>query len=63
MLLLCSIKKQITMKKVILIALVLVVTLSSCSLETFQCHSYGHTNHHTKHGVKAQDKFAKKHRI
>jgi hypothetical protein len=56
-------QKQQSMKKNILIALAILVTLSSCSLEVLQCHSYGHTNHSTKHGSKAQDKFAKKHRI
>lgn len=51
------------MKKVLLLAIACMLILSSCSLETFQCHSYGHTKRVTKHGMKAQMKYHKKHRI
>ncbi len=46
------------MKKVVVFILMIVV-MTSCSFETFKCHSYGHTNHKTKHGVKAQAKYHK----
>jgi len=41
------------MKKVVGF-IVVIFLLSSCSFETFRCHSYGHTNHKTKSGNKAQ---------
>ncbi|WP_160118576.1 hypothetical protein [Chryseotalea sanaruensis] len=51
------------MKKSALLFIAALFILSSCSLESFQCHSYGHTNKVTKHGMKAQNKYQKKHRI
>ncbi len=51
------------MKKSAILFIAVLVTLSSCSLEAYQCHTYGNTNMHTKHGAKAQVKYAKKHRI
>jgi len=47
------------MKKVI-VASIVSVLLASCSFETYQCPSYGHNNHITKHGQKAQVKYVKK---
>ncbi len=47
------------MKKVFLFV-VLAAILTSCSLETYQCHSYGQTNNHTKHGLKSQSKYSKR---
>lgn len=47
------------MKKVMLFA-AFVLVLSSCSFESYHCHSYGNTNHTTKHGQKAQMKYHKK---
>ncbi|MFZ6000789.1 MAG: lipoprotein [Bacteroidota bacterium] len=47
------------MKKLIFFSLI-VVLLASCSFETYQCHSYGNTNHITKHGHKAQGKYTKR---
>ncbi|MFM9840757.1 MAG: lipoprotein [Cyclobacteriaceae bacterium] len=50
------------MKKFILF-LVVAVVLTSCGLETYQCHSYGETNRHTKRGHKSQRSYSAKHRI
>lgn len=33
--------------------------LASCSFETYQCAAYGNHNLTTKHGSKAQSKYAK----
>ena len=46
------------MKKVVLAALIGLL-LTSCGLETYQCHTYGNTNRTTKHGNKAQTKYMK----
>jgi hypothetical protein len=46
------------MKKVVVFIL-MVMVMASCSFETLQCHSYGHTNQKTKHGGKAQAKYHK----
>jgi hypothetical protein len=47
------------MKKMILFALLGVLFLTSCGLETYSCHSYGNTNRMTKHGNKAQARYTK----
>lgn len=47
------------MKKFILLAGV-VFLMTSCALETYQCPSYSQTNKTTKHGEKAQAKYARK---
>jgi hypothetical protein len=49
------------MKKLILFV-VMAAFLTSCAFETYNCHSYGQTNNHTKHGQKSQAKYSK-HRI
>lgn len=48
------------MKKLLLMAIVGLI-LTSCSFETYLCHTYGTTNQVTKHGQKAQHKYAKRH--
>lgn len=48
------------MKKLFLIALVGLV-MTSCSMESYLCHTYGTTNRMTKHGMKAQHKYTKRH--
>jgi uncharacterized protein YxeA len=50
------------MKKVILFILACII-LTSCSFETYQCHSYGQTNNYTHRGVKSQGRYAAKHKI
>ena len=50
------------MKKTILFV-ILVAIFTSCTMETYQCHSYGNTNRNTKHGVKSQARYNTKHRI
>jgi len=52
-------KEKNKMKKLILFLLV-AATLSSCAFESYQCHSYGNTNGHTKHGQKAQKSYGKR---
>lgn len=48
------------MKKVIVIAIVSLIGLSSCSFETMShCPAYSHHNKITKHGYKAQAKYSK----
>jgi hypothetical protein len=48
------------MKKVILLAFVSMIALSSCSFETMShCPTYSHHNKITKHGHKAQSKYSK----
>lgn len=47
------------MKKIVLL-LVLVVTMASCSFETYMCPTYSHVNKITKFGEKAQAKYARK---
>ncbi|MCE2996115.1 MAG: hypothetical protein ACK5RG_11880 [Cyclobacteriaceae bacterium] len=47
------------MKKLVLFV-VLAAILTSCSFETYHCHSYGQTNNHTKHGLKSQSKYTKR---
>ncbi len=54
-----STKKKKVMKKVVLFV-VLAAILTSCSFESYQCHSYGQTNNHTKHGLKSQYKYTKR---
>jgi PBP1b-binding outer membrane lipoprotein LpoB len=46
------------MKRIALIALTALV-LTSCGLSTYECHTYGNTNRMTKHGNKAQTRYAK----
>lgn len=49
------------MKKVILLSLLAMVILSSCSFEGYQgCPAYSGQNKTTKHGLKAQSKYVKK---
>jgi hypothetical protein len=51
------------MKKVLILAsLIVVVVMSSCSFESYssQCPAYSHHNKMTKHGEKAQTKYARK---
>ncbi len=47
--------------KTLIFVIIAALMLTSCSFETYQCHSYGNTNHSTKHGAKAQTKYYKKH--
>lgn len=52
------------MKKiVILLGLLTVILLSSCSFETFQCPAYSESTKTTKHGAKAQARYYKKHKL
>ncbi len=44
----------------LIVIIIAALMLTGCSFETFQCHSYGNTNHTTKHGHKAQTKYVKK---
>lgn len=46
------------MKKMLLIAVVAVL-LSSCGFESYQCATYGSHKAMTKHGYRAQTKYAK----
>lgn len=46
------------MKRIVLIALTALV-MTSCGFSTYECHSYGNTNRITKHGNKAQTRYAK----
>lgn len=51
------------MKNLIMIAgLIVVVIMSSCSFDTYSTHcpTYSHHNKTTKHGAKAQMKYAKR---
>ncbi|HLZ16233.1 MAG TPA: hypothetical protein VKQ08_04310 [Cyclobacteriaceae bacterium] len=49
--------------KAVITFLFALVLMTSCTIE-YQCHSYGQTNQSTRHGKKAQAKYAKhnKHR-
>lgn len=59
-------KIEIALEKIkmliLMLSLGMIISLSSCSFETYQCHSYGNTNLQTKHGSKAQSNYAKKYR-
>lgn len=46
--------------KTLIFIIIAAIMLTSCSFESYQCHSYGNTNHSTKHGNKAQNKYYKK---
>lgn len=48
------------MKKLLAFSVVIMITLSSCSFETFQCATYSHHNKKTRHGHKAQGKYHKR---
>jgi hypothetical protein len=59
-------KFQNSVKRVKVLLLLIIVgsilSLSSCSFETYECHAYGNTNNSTKHGNKAQTHYAKKYK-
>jgi hypothetical protein len=48
------------MKKLLGLSVVLMIVLSSCSFETYQCAAYSHHRKPTKHGHKAQAKYHKR---
>lgn len=49
------------MKRIVVgLSLITCLVLSSCSFEIAQCPAYSHHNKMTKHGEKAQVKYAKR---
>jgi len=50
-------------KNVFLFGLLIVICLSSCSFETYQCPAYSQSTKTTKYGAKAQAKYIKRHKL